>query len=161
MLKIYNTLTKNKDQFKPKKAKEVKMYTCGVTVYDNSHIGHARSLYIFECFRNYLLLQGMEVKWVRNITDIDDKIIQKARELEDSVDLKAATSVVANKYIDSFYEDLRLLSLHEADVEPKATEHIPQMIAFVEQLIKKAGYEIISNVLAKEASAAASHRPSA
>ena len=107
------------------------MYSCGVTVYDDCHIGHGRSLYIFEVIRRYLKFRGYNVLFVRNITDIDDKIINRANELK--VDWKD----LVNKYIDRYYEDMQSLGIPKADIEPRATENIPDMIVHIEKLIDK------------------------
>ncbi|MCM8773470.1 MAG: cysteine--tRNA ligase, partial [Candidatus Omnitrophica bacterium] len=138
MLKIYNTLTKRKEEFIPK-SDEVKIYTCGVTVYDDCHIGHGRSLYIFEIMRRYFKHLGFKVKFVRNITDVDDKIINKAREvsLQSHISIIEAFEKVRKKYIDSYYKDLEILSIPSADIEPLATENIPYMIEFISGLINK------------------------
>ena len=138
-MKIYNTLTKNKDEFKPQKPRKVKMYTCGVTVYDDCHIGHGRSLYIFEIMRRYLKYRGFDVKFVRNITDVDDKIINRAKTwaAEKGISLEEAFGAVRKTYIDSYHKDLEGLELPVADTEPKATETIPEMITFIQGLIKK------------------------
>lgn len=149
MLKIYNTLTKEKQEFKPISDKKVNMYTCGVTTYDHCHIGHARSLYVFEVMRKYLNYRGFCVTLVRNITDVDDKIINKANiwAKEQGMSLVDAFNKVRNTYIDSYYQDLSLLELEKADFEPKATENIKEMIEFVEALIKKGfAYEAEGNV---------------
>ncbi|MFH1578459.1 MAG: cysteine--tRNA ligase, partial [Candidatus Omnitrophota bacterium] len=130
---IYNTLTHKKEEFQASNPPEVKMYTCGVTVYDHSHIGHARSLYVFDVIRRYLKHRGYKVKFVRNITDIDDKIINKAGELGIS------SQEVANKFIESYHKDLGLLEIDTADFEPKATENIDHMIKHISGLIDK-GY---------------------
>lgn len=130
-IKIYNSLTREKEEFKPLKDGEVKIYTCGVTVYDECHIGHARSLYIFDVIRRYFEYRGYKVKFIRNITDIDDKIINKAKELG-----KTAKEV-AQDYIKSYRKDLKTLGIDEADKEPCATEHIKEMIKHIEGLIKK------------------------
>ena len=127
---IYNSLTKKKEEFLPSNPPKVNIYTCGVTVYDECHLGHARSLYIFGVIRQYLKYRGYEVKFVRNITDIDDKIINRAKESGKSWD------EVAKKYIDSYYQDLKLLAILPADREPKATENIPDMVKHIEGLIK-------------------------
>ncbi len=132
-LKILNTLTRKKDDFQPQNYPVVTMYTCGVTVYDSCHIGHARSLYIFDVMRRYLKYRGYDVKFVRNITDIDDKIINRANEL------KTEWNALVDKYIASYQEDLASLSIDKADFEPRATENIPDMIKYIEALIKK-GY---------------------
>jgi len=128
---IYNSLTKKKEEFVPLNSGQVNMYTCGVTVYDECHIGHARSLYIFEVIRNYLELKGYKVKFVRNITDIDDKIINRARQL--NMDWQK----LVEKYIQDYQELLKLLNIRKADIEPRATEHISQMIKNIQTLIKK------------------------
>lgn len=137
-MKIYNTLTRKKQEFRPQdpKGKVVKMYVCGVTVYDECHIGHARSLYIFEVMRRYLNYRGFDVKFIRNITDIDDKIINRANELK--VDWRD----LVRKYIDRYYEDLTALDIPKAVGEPRATENIPEMIKYIKELIKK-GYAYV------------------
>ncbi|MFH1318268.1 MAG: cysteine--tRNA ligase [Candidatus Omnitrophota bacterium] len=153
MLKIYNTLTRKKEEFKPQDPKEVKMYTCGVTVYDDCHIGHGRSLYIFEVMRKYLNYkgkkEGYKVKFVRNITDVDDKIINKARQFaaEKSLVLRDAFNEIRTTYIDRYYQDLKLLQIPPADSEPLATENIDDMIKFISVLIEKGfAYEALGNV---------------
>lgn len=128
---IYNSLTRKKEEFIPIKKPQVKMYTCGVTVYDSCHIGHARSLFIFDLIRKYLKYRGFQVIFVRNITDIDDKIINRANQLK--VDWKE----LVNKYIASYNQDLASLGIDKADFEPRATENIPEMIKYIQGLIKK------------------------
>lgn len=137
MLKIKNTLTGQKQEFIA--LKSVKMYTCGVTVYDDCHIGHGRSLYIFEVIRRYLKHIGFKVNLVRNITDIDDKIINKARvwAKDKNISLKDAFDKVRTTYIKSYKNDLKLLNIPEADYEPKATENIKEMIKYISKLIEK------------------------
>jgi cysteinyl-tRNA synthetase len=130
---IQNSLTKKKEEFIPLTPQKVNIYSCGVTVYDDCHIGHARSLYIFEVIKRYLKYRGFAVNFVRNITDIDDKIINRARELK--IDWKQ----LVDKYIDGYYRDLAALGLEKADLEPRATENIPEMIKFIQGLIDK-GY---------------------
>jgi cysteinyl-tRNA synthetase len=142
---IYNSLTKKKEEFLPLHPPQVNIYTCGVTVYDECHIGHARSLYIFGVIRGYLQKRGYQVKFVRNITDIDDKIINRARESGKGWD------EVADKYIASYYEDIKRLGIARADCEPKATENIPDMVKHIEGLIKggyayEAGGDVYFNV---------------
>lgn len=107
------------------------MYVCGITVYDDCHIGHARSLYVFEVIRRYLKYKGFKVKFVRNITDIDDKIINRAKEL--GIDWKELVS----KCIDSYYRDLGDLGISKADKEPRATENVKYMVEHIEKLIDK------------------------
>ena len=115
------------------------MYTCGVTVYDDCHIGHGRSIYIFEVIRRYLKYNGFKVKLVRNITDVDDKIIDKARQRskEKNIPLKDAFNQVRKAYIDSYRKDLKLLNIPGADKEPLATENISEMIEYIKGLINK------------------------
>jgi len=130
---IYNSLSRKKEEFIPIKKPQVKMYTCGVTVYDACHIGHARSLFIFDLICRYLKYRGFRVSFVRNITDIDDKIINRANEL------KTNWKELVDKYIASYYQDLNSLGIEKADFEPRATENIPDMIKYIERLIQK-GY---------------------
>ncbi len=128
---IYNSLARKKEEFIPINPPKVNIYTCGVTVYDESHIGHARSLYIFDLIRRYLKYRGFKVNFVRNITDIDDKIINRANEL------KVDWQELVKKYIDSYYEDLKSLGIEKGDFEPRATENIPEMIKYIQGLIEK------------------------
>jgi len=142
---IYNSLTRKKEEFFPIKPPQVNIYTCGVTVYDESHIGHARSLYIFDVIRRYLRYRGFEVRFVRNITDIDDKIINRANEL------KTDWKELIQKYISRYYEDLESLGIEKGDAEPRATENIEEMIAYIRSLIDKgyayeAGGDVYFNV---------------
>ncbi len=129
---IYNSLSRKKEELSPLDGKTIKMYSCGVTVYDKCHIGHARSLYIFDVIRKYLAgYSGYAVKFVRNITDVDDKIINKANELNKSFD------EVVDENIKAYERDLENLGVGQADVEPRATQYIPKMITFIEGLIEK------------------------
>jgi len=137
-MKIYNTLTRKKEEFKPIKRNKVGMYVCGPTVYDEPHIGHVRSAYIFEVIRQYLGYKGMKVKFVKNVTDVDDKIITKAKELKRE-DLNQATKDIAEKYLARYHEDMDRMGFDRPDVEPKATEHIKDMIRVIQLLIEK-GY---------------------
>lgn len=132
-IQIQNTLTKKKEEFIPQTPPKVNLYSCGVTVYDDCHIGHGRSLYIFEVIRRYLKYRGFTVNFVRNITDIDDKIINRANEL------KTDWKQLVAKYIERYYRDLAALGLAKADIEPRATENIPDMLKFIQGLIDK-GY---------------------
>jgi len=130
---IYNSLTRTKEEFVPLNPPRVNIYTCGVTVYDESHIGHARSLYIFDLIRKYLEYRGFDVVFVRNITDIDDKIINRANEL------KIDWQELVKRYIERYYEDLEALGIDKGDFEPRATENIPDMVKYIESLVVK-GY---------------------
>jgi cysteinyl-tRNA synthetase len=132
-LRIYNTLTGKKEAFSPLHDKKVGMYVCGVTVYDLCHIGHARSAIVFDVIYRYLRYRGFEVTFVRNFTDIDDKIIKRAN--EEGIDCKA----IAEKYIDEFNLDMGKFRLEKPKFEPKATEHISEMIQLISTLREK-GY---------------------
>lgn len=133
MLRIYNTLTGKKEIFEPLVPGHVGMYVCGVTVYDVCHIGHARSALVFDVIRRYLEYRGYKVSFVKNFTDIDDKIIARAQ--RDGLDWK----LVAEKYIDEYYRDMELLGVRKADIEPKATEHIDEMQKIIDSLMEN-GY---------------------
>jgi len=132
-LRIYNTMTGKKEEFIPLHDRKIGMYACGVTVYDLCHIGHARSAIVFDAIYRYLEYRGYEVTFVRNFTDIDDKIIKRAN--EQGVDFKA----IAEKYIDEFNVDMGKFGLEKPKFEPKATEHISEMIQLISTLIEK-GY---------------------
>ena len=130
-LRIYNTLERKKVPFVPVRPGRVTMYVCGPTVYDSCHIGHARSVIVFDVILKYLKAAGFDVTYVRNFTDVDDKIINRAGQL--GVD----TSEVAEKYIKEFYEDMDALNIERATIEPRATEHIDRIIALIEKLLEK------------------------
>jgi len=130
-LRIHNTSTGKKEDFIPLHEKKVGMYVCGVTVYDLCHIGHARSAIVFDTIYRYFRYRGYDVTFVRNFTDIDDKIIRRAN--EEGVDYKT----IAEKYIGEFNIDMGGLGLEKPSVEPKATEHIPEMIQLISTLIQK------------------------
>jgi cysteinyl-tRNA synthetase len=131
MLKIYNSLTQQKEIFKPIKAGEVSLYVCGMTVYDHCHLGHARSLIAFDNVVRYLRLSGYRVRYVRNITDIDDKIIKRAQENHE--DFCALT----DRFITALHEDTQKLGLLSPDEEPRATQHIEGMISLIKALCDK------------------------
>ena len=131
MLKIYNTLSKKKEIFKPIKPGKIGLYVCGPTVYDACHIGHARSVVVFDVIVRYLRAIGYEVTYVRNFTDVDDKIINRARELEIS------TRELSERYIKEFYEDMDSLKAERATIEPRATKHIGEIIAVIERLFSR------------------------
>jgi cysteinyl-tRNA synthetase len=130
---IYNSLSRKKEEFLPLNPPKLNIYSCGVTVYDDCHIGHARSLYIFDVISRYLKYRGFDVRFVRNITDIDDKIINRANEL------KTDWKELVSKYIGRYYEDLAALGIGKADSEPRATENIEEMKKYIQALIGK-GY---------------------
>ena len=137
-LYIYNTLTKRKEAFKPIVDGEVRMYVCGVTVYDLCHIGHARAAIVFDVIYRYLKYLGYKVTYVRNFTDVDDKIIKRANEE------KVSSEEIAERYIKEFYADMNALGVEIPDCEPKATVHIPDMIEMIKKLIEK-GYAYQAN----------------
>jgi len=131
MLKIYNDLTQNKEEFIPLEKNKVKMYVCGPTVYDNCHIGHARSFIAFDVIRRYLIFLGYSVTYVLNFTDIDDKMINRANQENISV------FQLAERYIKSYFEDVEKLNIKKADYHPRATVLIPEMIKIIEKLVEK------------------------
>ncbi len=131
MLKIHNTLTGQKEPFEPLKAGTVTMYVCGVTVYDECHLGHARSALVFETIRRYLKHCGFRVTFVKNFTDVDDKIINRAQEL--GIPWQEVTS----RYIKAYYRDMNRLGIKRATKEPKATGHMSEIIKLVQALLKK------------------------
>jgi cysteinyl-tRNA synthetase len=132
-ISIYNSLTRTKEAFEPIQPGRVKMYVCGPTVYDSCHIGHARSVIVFDVIYRYLTAVGHEVTYVRNFTDIDDKIINRSNELGMSPES------LARKYIDEFHHDMDGLNVLRPTLEPLATEHIPHIIRIIEILMDK-GY---------------------
>jgi len=133
MLQIYNTLTRAKAPFKPITPGKVKIYVCGITVYDYCHLGHARTYIAFDTIIRYLKFRGYEVYYVRNITDIDDKIIERAQANNETV------PELTERFIAAMHQDFAALNLLPADIEPRATEYIPQMIRLMQDLEAK-GY---------------------
>jgi cysteinyl-tRNA synthetase len=132
-LKVFNTLTKSKEEFVPIDDKKVKMYVCGVTVYDDMHMGHARNMVVFDMLTRYLRYRGYTVTHVTNFTDVDDKIIARAHE-QGIEPLKLSAM-----YIERYFKESEALGVHRADVYPKASDYIPQIIEFIGR-IEKAGY---------------------
>lgn len=132
-MKLFNTLTRQKDEFIPIEEGKVKMYSCGPTVYNYFHIGNARPFIIFDTLRRYLEYRGYEVKFVQNFTDIDDKMINKANELGITV------KELADQYIEEYFIDAKGLGIHEATVHPRATENIDAIIEIIKHLIEN-GY---------------------
>lgn len=130
-MKLYNNLTRSKEEFVPITPGEVKMYVCGPTVYNYFHIGNARPFVIFDAFRRYLEYRGYEVKYVQNFTDVDDKIIKKA--IEDGIDSRE----VSEKYIEEYFKDADALGIERASVHPKVTENIEEIIDFIKVLEEK------------------------
>ncbi len=139
-MKIYNSLSRTKEEFKPIRADEVGMYVCGPTVYDEPHIGHARSAYIFDVIRRYFQYKKYKVTFIRNVTDVDDKIIDKARKGlakggGPAPSLEDACREVAEKYLGAYHMDMDALGISRPDKEPRATEYIKKMIVFIKGLI--------------------------
>ncbi len=132
-LKVFNTLTRKKENFEPIEPGKIRMYVCGITAYDRCHIGHARSAVVFDVIVRFLRRAGFDVTFVRNFTDIDDKIIKRAN--EEGISCKE----LSEREIANYYEDMDALGVLRADIEPKATEHIPEIISLIERLIEK-GY---------------------
>jgi cysteinyl-tRNA synthetase len=128
-VKIYNTMTRTKEELVPMRAGEIRMYSCGVTVYDLSHVGHAKMMIVFDVIARYLRFAGYRVTFVRNFTDIEDKIIRRAN--EEGV----PAHEISERYIAAFREDIAALGVEAPDVEPKATEHVPEMVALIERLV--------------------------
>lgn len=128
-MKVFNTLTGKKEDFVPIRNGHVGIYACGVTVYDLCHVGHARSAVFFDVLMRYMIYKGFNVTFVRNFTDIDDKIINRANEEG------MAWDSLANKYIEEFYHDMDALGVNRATIEPKATEHIGEIIDIIKGLI--------------------------
>lgn len=132
-MKLYNTLTRQKEEFVPIEENKVKMYSCGPTVYNYFHIGNARPFIMFDLLRNYLIYRGYEVTFVQNFTDVDDKIIKRANEEGIS------PFEVADKYIDEYFKDADGLGIKRADVHPRVTDNIKEIIDFIADLVEK-GY---------------------
>ncbi|RLF72195.1 MAG: cysteine--tRNA ligase [Thermoplasmata archaeon] len=140
-LKVYNTRTGKKELFEPFKEGLVRMYVCGPTVYDMAHVGHARSYVAFDVIRRYLEHLGYRVLYIQNFTDVDDKIIARAKELG------STTEEVAERYIREFLKDMRSLRVKPATIYPRATDHIADMIRVIEGLIEKGhAYVVDGNV---------------
>tara|TARA_R110000751_G_scaffold49002_1_gene109326 strand:- start:55011 stop:56459 length:1449 start_codon:yes stop_codon:yes gene_type:complete len=133
MLHIYNTLTRQKEQFKPLQEGKVGLYVCGITVYDVCHVGHARTYLSFDLMVRYMRSRGLEVNYVRNITDVDNKIISRANEQG------LTAEEFTEKTITRMHQDFAAIGLLEPDVEPRVTTHIPEIIDVIQRLIDK-GY---------------------
>ena len=129
MLKLFNTLSRTKETFKPLQEGKVNIYVCGMTVYDHCHLGHARSMVCFDVITRFLRSCNYAVKYVRNITDIDDKIIKRAHELGKPI------NEITEKYIQHMHEDERKLQNLSPDAEPRATDNIENIINLIKKLI--------------------------
>ncbi|MEM2022385.1 MAG: class I tRNA ligase family protein, partial [Archaeoglobaceae archaeon] len=127
-MKLYNTLTRTYEEVR---GNEIKIYVCGVTTYDYSHIGHARSAVVFDTLRRYLEYKGFRVKFVQNFTDIDDKIVKRA------LDEKKSWREISEKFTNEYLEDVKKLNVKPADAYPKVSEHIKEIIDFIQDLIEK------------------------
>ena len=139
MLKIFNTLTREKEIFKPIHENKVGMYVCGVTVYDLCHIGHGRTFVCFDVIARYLRALGYDLTYVRNITDVDDKIIKRALENKETCDQ------LVDRMVQEMYKDFDALNVLRPDFEPRATHHIPEIIEIVEKLIKRGHAYVADN----------------
>ncbi|MDK2918101.1 MAG: cysteinyl-tRNA synthetase [Candidatus Petromonas sp.] len=140
-MRLYNTLTRQKEEFKPLVPGEVKMYVCGPTVYNYFHIGNARPFIVFDTLRRYLEYKGYKVTYVQNFTDVDDKIINKAK--EEGLDSRE----ISEKYIGEYFKDADALGIKRATIHPKVTENIKEIIDFIQKLINKGyAYEVDGNV---------------
>ena len=139
MVHIYNTLTRQKELFQPIKPGKVGIYVCGVTVYDYCHIGHARTYTSADIVIRYLRFRGFDVNYVRNITDIDDKIIKRANENGMSYD------AVTSQFTKAMHDDFAALQLTKPNHEPRATEYIPQMISLIEKMLANGHAYVASN----------------
>jgi cysteinyl-tRNA synthetase len=131
MLEIFNSLTRRKEPFTPIEPGKVRMYVCGMTVYDYCHLGHARVLVVFDLVTRYLRHHGLDVTYVRNVTDIDDKIIARANEDHEEI------SVLTGRFIDAMHEDAAALGVLPPDEEPRATGHMDTIVAMIERLVEK------------------------
>ncbi len=131
MIRIHNSLTGEKQPLKPLVPGEVRMYVCGMTVYDYLHIGHARMMIVFDAVARYLRHRGLRLTYVRNITDIDDKIIKRAAQNGEPID------ALTGRFIAAMHEDCAALGIVRPDLEPRATQHVPAIIAMVEKLIER------------------------
>jgi len=130
-LKLYNTLSGKKEEFESIEPGEVRMYVCGPTVYDSCHIGHARSVVFFDVVYRFFSAMGYDVTYIRNFTDVDDKIIKRAN------DLGVTSEEISEKYINEFYRDMDALNVKRATIEPRATQHIGDIINIINVLIEK------------------------
>lgn len=138
-MKLYNRLSNEFEEVKPNENNNIRIYLCGVTTYDDCHIGHARTILVFDVLRRYLRYNGFEVIFVQNFTDIDDKIINRAK--KEGINAKE----ISSRYIESYFEDFTRLNVLRADNYPKATEHVQEMINLIGELVKKNYAYLTSN----------------
>ena len=130
-IRLFNSLTRRKEEFIPRESGKASIYACGPTTYNYFHLGNARMLVVFDMIRRYLIYKGYDVTYIQNFTDVDDKIINKA------VEEGYSPKELAEKYIREYFKDAQTLNILPATVHPKATEHIPEMIEIIEILEKK------------------------
>ncbi|MDR3253736.1 MAG: cysteine--tRNA ligase, partial [Endomicrobium sp.] len=130
-IKIYNTLSNKKEEFRPQKENFVSMYVCGITPYDEVHLGHARAYVIFDIIKRHLIKRGYEVKHIQNFTDVDDKIIKRAQ--ENNIE----SSKLAQMYIDDYFEQISKLNILKAESYPRVTQMMPAIINFIKELVDK------------------------
>ena len=130
-IQIFNSLTRQKEPFVPLEEGKVKMYVCGPTVYNFIHIGNARPVIVYDTVRRYFQYKGYDVKFVSNFTDVDDKIIKAANELGEEV------SELTERFIDAYFEDITALGCKKADVHPRVTNHMDDIIEFIKVLVEK------------------------
>ena len=139
MLKVYNTMTRRKEEFKPLKKGEVSIYCCGVTPYNHPHIGNARPFVTWDVIRRYFAKKGYKVHYIQNFTDVDDKIINAAN--KEGVTWKD----ISDRYIKAYFEAMDALNVRHADVYPRVSETMPEIIAMVEKLIAKGYAYVVDN----------------
>lgn len=140
-MRLYNTMTNQKEDFKPIEENTVKMYVCGPTVYNLFHLGNARPFIIFDVLRRYFIYKGYDVKYIQNFTDIDDKIISAANEAG------ITSKELSEKYISEYFKDAHALGVHDADENPKVSEHIKDIVGLIEDLVEKGfAYNVNGNV---------------
>ena len=141
MLKVYNSISHNKEEFIPIKDKQVNMYVCGVTVYDLCHLGHARAYVVFDIIRRALKFLGYQVKYIQNFTDVDDKILDRANQN------KIDPSLLTEEMIKEYFTDMDALNINRADAYPRVTGMIKEIILFIEELVAKGfAYQIKGDV---------------
>ncbi|MFT4836577.1 MAG: cysteinyl-tRNA synthetase, partial [Psychromonas sp.] len=139
MLKIYNSLTRQKELFKPLIPSKVGMYVCGITIYDYCHIGHGRTFVAFDTVARYLRFSGYSLNYIRNITDVDDKIIKRAAENNESCEQLTA------RFTEAMHQDFDALFMLRPDIEPRVTDHMPEVIDMINKLIAKGHAYVAEN----------------
>ena len=162
-ISLYNTLTSKKEPFAPQVPGEARIYVCGPTVYDFAHVGHARCYIIYDVLARHLRQRGLKLSYVRNITDVDDKIVNRAKESSLSGKSETPTELAA-RFTAHFQDDMRALGNIDPDIEPKVSDHIPEIIAFIEGLIRKGNAyasqgDVYFDVPSFEGYGKLSHRP--